>query len=427
MDLELVTIGTELLLGFTLDTNSAFLGQALADAGVRIARRTSVPDEPTAVRDAVREALSRSRLVITTGGLGPTRDDLSKNVVAELFGLPLEFHQDIWDDLAARWARMGRKIGGRNRCQAEVPRGAVILPNRWGTAPGLWITGTLGEVIMLPGVPAEMRGLVTHEVIPRLTARSGGRVVRSLVVRTTGMPESAVAERLSQVESTLPPLSLAYLPSLDGVDLRLTAWNLEPAAADAALTSAAERLTQELGEHVYGRGDADLAAVLLQECHSSSRTIAVAESCTGGMLGARITAIPGSSEVFRGGVVPYATQGKLRLGVRERILDIKGAVSEETVRAMATAVRELFGASMSVAVSGIAGPGGGSEDKPVGTVWFAFADDAGVESHKYVFPGSRHDVRARASQFALWGLLRRAKSAGAEGPAVARLPGPVSP
>ena len=427
MDLELVTIGTELLLGFTLDTNSAFLGQALADAGVRIARRTSVPDEPTAVRDAVREALSRSRLVITTGGLGPTRDDLSKNVIAELFELPLEFHQDIWDDLTARWARMGRKIGERNRCQAEIPRGALILPNRWGTAPGLWITGALGEVIMLPGVPAEMRGLATHEVIPKLLARSGGRVVRSLVVRTTGMPESTVAERLAQVEATVPPLTLAYLPSLEGVDLRLTAWELSPSAADAALARAAEHLSDALGEHVYGRGDDDLASVLLAECRSRQQTVAVAESCTGGMLGARITAIPGSSDVFRGGVVPYANQVKLRLGVPARILDTQGAVSEETVRAMATAVREEFGASIGAAISGIAGPGGGSEEKPVGTVWFAFADPAGVESHKYVFPGSRHDVRARASQFALWGLLRRAKSAGAKGPAVARLQGPVSP
>ena len=427
MDLELVTIGTELLLGFTLDTNSAFLGQALADAGVRIARRTSVHDEPDAVRDAVREALSRSRLVITTGGLGPTRDDLSKNVVAELFQLPLEFHQDIWDDLAARWARMGRKIGERNRCQAEVPRGALILPNRWGTAPGLWITGALGEVVMLPGVPAEMRGLVTHEVVPRLAARSGGRVVRSLVLRTTGMPESSVAERLAPAESTLPPLTLAYLPSLEGVDLRLTAWKLEPLEADAALSKAAARLSDALGDHVYGRGDADLAAVLLEECRSKGHTIAVAESCTGGMLGARITAIPGSSDVFRGGVVPYANHVKLRLGVPPRILDTDGAVSEEAVRAMATTVREEFGATIGAAVSGIAGPGGGSEAKPVGTVWFAFADDSGVESRKYVFPGSRHDVRARASQFALWGLLRRAKSAGAKGPAVARLQDPLSP
>src|ERR1043166_3259308 len=159
MDLELVTIGTELLLGFTVDTNSAFAGQALGEIGVRITRRTSVPDEPAAVRDAVGDALARSRLVLTTGGLGPTRDDLSKNEVAELLGLPLEFRPEIWEALTARWARMGRRIGERNRCQAEVPRGAAVLPNPRGTAPGLWITADRGEVIMLPGVPRGMRGL----------------------------------------------------------------------------------------------------------------------------------------------------------------------------------------------------------------------------------------------------------------------------
>ena len=183
MELELVTIGTELLLGFTVDTNSAFLGQALAAIGVRITRRTSVADEPAAVAAAVAEALARSRLVITTGGLGPTKDDLSKNVVAELLGLPLEFQQEIWDAIVARFTRMGRKLSDRNRCQAEVPRGATVLPNPRGTAPGLWISGALGEVIMLPGVPAEMRGLVNSEVVPRLSARSGGIAISRSSVR----------------------------------------------------------------------------------------------------------------------------------------------------------------------------------------------------------------------------------------------------
>ena len=172
MDLELITIGTELLLGFTIDTNSAFAGQALGEIGVRITRRTSVPDEPAAVREAVGEALARTGLVLTTGGLGPTKDDLSKNAVAELLGLPLEFRPEIWEALTARWARMGRKISERNRCQAEVPRGATVLPNPRGTAPGLWITAGRGEVVMLPGVPGEMRGLIREEVVPRLAARA---------------------------------------------------------------------------------------------------------------------------------------------------------------------------------------------------------------------------------------------------------------
>ena len=355
MDLELITIGTELLLGFTIDTNSAFAGQALGEIGVRITRRTSVPDEPAAVREAVGEALARTGLVLTTGGLGPTKDDLSKNAVAELLGLPLEFRPEIWEALTARWARMGRKISERNRCQAEVPRGATVLPNPRGTAPGLWITAGRGEVVMLPGVPSEMRGLVREEVVPRLAARSGGRVVRSRVLRTTGIPESALAERLAPVEEGLAPLTLAYLPSLEGVDLRLTAWNVPPEAADAALAAGATRLREPLGDHCYAEGETDLAAVLLDACRAQRLTIAVAESCTGGMVGERITEIAGSSDVFRGGVIAYANGVKeSMLGVPARILEVEGAVSEGTARAMAEAARSQLGASLAVAVSGVA-------------------------------------------------------------------------
>jgi nicotinamide-nucleotide amidase len=411
MSLELVTIGTELLLGFTVDTNSAFIGQTLAAAGVPVVRRTSVPDEAAAVRQAVDEALARTGLVLTTGGLGPTRDDLSKHAVAGLLGLPLEFREPIWEELVARWARMGRTIGERNRGQAEVPRGAVVLPNRWGTAPGLWIESPRGEVIMLPGVPAEMRGLLLHEVLPRLQTRGATRVVRSLVVRTTGIPESTLADRVADLEDGLAPLTLAYLPSLEGVDLRLTAWHQEAGPADAALDAAASALEARLGDHAYGRGDADLAGVLLAACGKRSLTLAVAESCTGGMVGARLTAVPGSSAVFLGGMICYADAVKVSLGVPPETLSAHGAVSEETVLAMARAARERFGSSLALAVTGIAGPDGGSERKPVGTVWFGVAAPGGEHATKAVFPGSRQDIRSRATQLALLELLRRAKVA----------------
>ena len=411
MDLELVTIGTELLLGFTVDTNSAFLGRALGEIGVRIVRRTSVPDEPAAVASAVSEALARTRLVITTGGLGPTKDDLSKNVVAELLGLPLEFHPEIWEAITARFARMGRKLSDRNRCQAEVPRGASVLPNPRGTAPGLWISGALGEIVMLPGVPGEMRGLVTNEVVPRLSSRAGGQVVRSLLLRTTAIAESALAERLEPVEDSLAPLTLAYLPDLEGVDLRLTAWSLQPGAATEQLEAAAERLRALVPEHVYGRGEDDLAGVLLDEYRRRKLRLAIAESCTGGMLGARITAIPGSSEVFVGGTIVYHNDLKRRLGVPTRILEEHGAVSEEAVDAMARAARDSFEVPVALALSGIAGPGGGAPDKPVGLVWFALADADGCETRRMVFPGTRHEIRVRAAQYALWCAWRRVQSA----------------
>ena len=275
MDLDLVTIGTELLLGFTVDTNSAFMGQVLGEAGVRIARRTSVRDDPADIQAAVHEALGRSRFVITTGGLGPTRDDMTKKVVAELFGAPLEFQPAIWDELVAKWARFGRTISESNRCQAEVPRGATVLPNTRGTAPGLWLTGTAGEVVMLPGVPSEMKGLLRDEVIPRLRLRAGGKAIISRVVRTTGIPESTLAERLSAVEDGLAPLTLAYLPGIEGVDLRVTGWDLTGADVGPLLDRAEGAIREVTGDHCYGTGDDDLAAVVLERLRGRRLTLAV--------------------------------------------------------------------------------------------------------------------------------------------------------
>ncbi len=409
MDIELVTIGTELLLGFTIDTNSAFMGQRLSEAGVRIARRTSVRDTPEEIRDAVRDALARSRFVITTGGLGPTRDDMTKKVVAELFGTPLEFQDWIWDRLVAKWASFGRTISPTNRCQAEVPRGATVLQNQRGTAPGLWLTGAAGEVVMLPGVPSEMKGLMVEEVVPRLAARSGGRAITSLVLRTTGIPESSLAERLAPVEDALGALTLAYLPGLEGVDLRLTAWDLAPGEAKPLLDQAATAIQAIVKDHGYGTGDDDLAAVLLSRLRERGLTVAVAESCTGGLIGQRITAIPGSSDGFLGGVIAYDNRVKTGLlGVDPALLERDGAVSESVAGAMAAGVARATGADLAVAVTGVAGPGGGSAAKPVGTVWFGFSVGGQVETLRVGFPGTREDIRGRASQAALHGLWRRA-------------------
>ena len=409
MDIELVTIGTELLLGFTVDTNSAFMGRTLAEAGVRIARRTSVRDTPAEICDAVHEALGRSKFVVTTGGLGPTRDDMTKKVVAELFGAPLEFQDGIWDELVAKWAKFGRTISATNRCQAEVPRGATVLPNRRGTAPGLWLSGPAGEVVMLPGVPSEMKGLLVEEVIPRLAERSGGRAITSLVLRTTGIPESSLAERLEAVEDGLGPLTLAYLPGLEGVDLRLTAWDMTATEAEPLLAQTGAAIQAVIKDHGYGTGEDDLAAVLLDRLRSKGLSMAVAESCTGGMIGERLTAIPGSSDVFLGGVIAYANGVKLGLlGVDPVVLERDGAVSEAVAGAMAAGAARATGADLAVAVTGVAGPGGGSESKPVGTVWFGFAVRGQVDTLRVGFPGTRVDIRGRASQFALHGLWRRA-------------------
>ena len=409
MELELVTIGTELVLGFTIDTNGAFAGQRLAEAGIRMSRRTSVRDDPAEIRDAVADALARRGLVITTGGLGPTRDDITKKAVADLFEVPLEMHEDLWEDLVARFARLGRRISPTNRTQAEVPRGATVLPNRWGSAPGLWLGGPRGEVIMLPGVPAEMRGLLVAEVIPRLLERrAGGEPIVSRLVRTTGVPESAVGERVGPLEAELAPLSVAYLPGYDGVDLRLTAWSLPPDDASRRLDQAVARLRAVFPGHVYGLGDDDLAAVLLAELRRRRLTLGVAESCTGGLVGSRLAAVAGASDVFRGGVIAYANEVKTALlDVPDGLLAEHGAVSEPVARAMAEGAARRTGAETAVAVTGIAGPDGGTPDKPVGTVWLAFAVRGAVDAVRVGLPGSRHDIQARSAQAALHGLWRR--------------------
>jgi nicotinamide-nucleotide amidase len=381
---------------------------------VEIVRRETAPDRAGAVQEAVRDALARTGVVLTTGGLGPTRDDLTKKAVAELFGRPLRLDAAVLKSLEQRFRRLGRPMPAINRTQAEVPEGAVVLPNPRGTAPGLWIEDDQGRfVILLPGVPSEMRGLLVDEVLPRLLQRQTAEgvgdarpVVLSRTIRTTGVPESAVAERVEPLEDSLQPLTLAYLPSLPGVDLRLTAWGLPRAEAEALLTDGVARLKAELGERYYGEESDDLAAVVLAQLRVRQATLAVAESCTGGMLGARITAVPGSSDVFLGGIIAYSNAVKTeQLGVPGDVLSAYGAVSEEAVSAMAVGVQRRFDAACTIAITGIAGPDGGTPEKPVGTVWLAARSGSTTRTVRRVFPGDREEIRGRTAQASL-DLLR---------------------
>jgi nicotinamide-nucleotide amidase len=411
MDLEVVTVGTELVLGLTLDTNAAEIARSLAAIGVRVVRQTTVGDERAAIRSAVSDGLGRVGFVIVTGGLGPTPDDITKQVVADLYGTPLDLDEDCLSALEQRFARLGRgPMPTTNRTQAEVPRGAVVLTNNRGTAPGLWLNGDLGSTVLLPGVPREMRYLLEREVKPRLTqlaVTSGATATISRTLRTTGVSESSLAERIGSLDYAFGQVTLAYLAGLEGVDLRLTAWQMSHDNAEEALERTVRRLRPVIGRDLYGEGDVELATVVLGQLRQLRYLLATAESCTGGLLGAKITAVPGSSDVYVGGVVCYSNDSKIRdLGVPAGLLQKEGAVSEAVATAMADGVCRRFGTAVGVALTGIAGPAGGTEEKPPGTVWIAVKWGDRMQTSGRWFPGGREQVRRRSAQAAL-DLVRR--------------------
>lgn len=403
-----MTVGTELLLGDTVDTDAAFAGRTFAACGIRVSRHVTVADIAADMTLAISEALDRTGLVLVTGGLGPTRDDITRDVVATLLGCPLEFNAAVWDDLVTRWARVGRTLSESNRTQAMVPHGGTVLPNRRGSAPGLWLETARGLVILLPGVPIELESLLAEQVMPRLEARLGLLEIRSRIYRTSGIPESRLGELLAPLEESLLPVTLAYLPDQTGVDLRLTAWELSGDDAEVALERAAKVVRRAAGEWIYAEGRTDLAELLLELLREMGLTLATAESCTGGMIGTRITAIPGSSDVYLGGVVSYANTAKTELlGVPAELIEAHGAVSEEVARVMALGAARRLGSSVAISVTGIAGPGGGSEQKPVGTVCLGWSVGGEVSSRRVQISGDREQVRIRASHAALLGLYQQ--------------------
>ena len=403
--IELLTIGDELLLGTTIDTNAAFLGQRLAAAGYRVMRHTTVGDEPAAIRTALRAALERVDCVICTGGLGPTPDDLTRPVVAALYQRELCLDEAWLAEIEQRFLARGLRMPENNRRQALVPAGATVFRNPRGTAPGLALSDpALGTTVLLPGVPGELRVLVEEQLLDYLELVIGsGNPIRSRTLRTTGIAESALAEQLAGLLDDLPHLTLAYLPTGIGIDLRLTTWGeLNEPEADRTLAAGEQRLRRAASQVIYGTGQEDLAAVVGARLRQEQLRLAVAESCTGGLLAARLTSVPGSSEYFLGGVVAYADAAKQALlGVAGETLRQFGAVSEQVALELAHGAARVTGASCSLAITGIAGPGGGTADKPVGTVWIARLLRGRAEAILYRLPGTREEVRARAAQAAL--------------------------
>jgi nicotinamide-nucleotide amidase len=407
MRIEVVTIGDELLLGYTIDTNAAHLARELAALGVEVVRRTTCGDTAESIATAVRDALDRSGAVITTGGLGPTSDDLTKPSIAALFGRGMVLDEEHLAWMRDRWATRwpARPMPDANVQQAMLPEGARKLTNHHGSAPGIWLEDAHGRwVAMLPGVPREMRGMLADTLLPLIRERLGDvrAVVRSRTLRTTGVAESAVADRIASIPGGVGEVELAYLPNVQGVDLRLTVRNVAPDTAELRLAESATRVRSVMAQAIYGEGDADLAAVVLDACRARGVTLGVAESCTGGMLGARLTAVPGSSEVFYGGVIAYHDALKRSLlGVSDSLLREHGAVSEPVVRAMASGARAAAGVDAALAITGVAGPGGGSPAKPVGTVWIALDFRGEVEARLLNLWGDRDEIRQRSAQWAM--------------------------
>jgi nicotinamide-nucleotide amidase len=408
---EVVTIGDELLLGFTIDTNAAHLAQRLASIGIHIAQRSTVGDDAAEIARVVRQALDRTGAVITTGGLGPTSDDLTKASIAAIFGRSMVIDEEHLAWMEQRWLkRFNRPLPATNRNQAMVPEGSTKLQNNHGSAPGIWLEDDAGRwVAMLPGVPREMRGMLADTLLPRLGSRvNATTVVRSLTLRTVGVAESALADQIESMDGGPLGVSLAYLPSIAGVDLRLSVRDIPADEAASRLDEAAARLRARVGESIYGEGDDDLAAVVLDLCRQRGLTIGVAESCTGGLLGARLTAIAGSSDVVQGGVISYSNRAKIELlGVDESLIRTHGAVSEQVACAMAAGARRATKASVGLAITGVAGPGGGSEEKPVGTVWIAVDINGDTQPRLLRMWGDREEIRQRSAQWTMELLRQR--------------------
>lgn len=405
-----VAVGDELLSGETTDTNGAWLGRSLASLGAPVVRRWVVGDDAEAVQAALSAALAVADLVIVTGGLGPTRDDLTRPAVAEFLGLELRSDPRIVEELRERFRARGLPdLPSSNLSQADVPRGAQLLANALGSAPGLLMEHEGRSVALLPGVPREMRAVFEDVLGDVLRERFEGRLA-PLVHRTlytTGVPESVLGEHVDEVRAGLPEeVDLAFLPGLRGVAIRIsTRSGVERAAA--VLDEAQAILEPIVAPFRIGMEKGDLVEAVAELLTSESLTLAVAESCTGGLMAKRITDYPGSSTYFRGGVIAYADRVKLELlGVEEAELVENGAVSEAVAAGMARGVADLLKTDVGVGITGIAGPGGGTSEKPVGTVWFAVAVRERVRTSHRVFSGDREAVRERASQAALLLLYR---------------------
>ncbi len=379
----ILTIGDELLIGQILNTNAAWLGTELTRAGAEVVRTVAVGDDRTLLEIELRRARKDADFVITTGGLGPTDDDVTRDAVAAQAGVDLEFDSEVFAQISRRFERRGRNVPESNRRQAMVPRGFTVLQNKAGTAPGLWFEDEDGRTIaILPGVPHEMRKLFEEEVLPRLQARSDLSIIEQRTIRTIGLGESHLHERLESALSNRPQsLRVAFLPETSGVRIRLTATGRDRVEVESVLRNAVDAIRSRIESYIYSMEDEPIELVVGRMLADRGLTIAVAESCTGGHVAHQLTNVAGSSAYVTGGVVAYSNRTKREiLEIPEEVLEREGAVSSEVAGLMAENVRRRFGTDIGISTTGIAGPSGGTPDKPVGTVWIGYSDSEGTET-----------------------------------------------
>jgi len=400
---ETITVGSELTRGQNIDTHSARLARALGQAGLRVAFQVSVGDFVDDIAAALTQALSRADVVVITGGLGPTLDDLSREGICQALGLRLHEDLRVWGGIQARFASFGKEPSANNRRQAMVPHGAAVLDNLNGTAPGLRLEASGKALFAFPGPPQELEPLIERELLPWLLQRQGQHAATRRL-QCYGLGESAVDQALEGVVPEGDSQSLAMLAHGHHVELILSALEPSAAAADAKVEALEAAVLDRLGERVYSLDGRGLEQVVVDLLREQRLDLAVAESCTGGLLASRVTRVPGASEAFKGGVITYSDEMKeLLLEVPPFVLKHAGAVSKDCALAMAVGLARKLDADYSLAITGIAGPTGGSGEKPVGTVHIALAGPAGVRHQRYEFRNSdRVGVQARAAQAALW-------------------------
>lgn len=408
MKVHLMTIGDEILIGQIIDTNSAWMAQQLNLQGIRISGGSSVGDVSTQIIRGLQLALEEADAVLITGGLGPTKDDITKKALAQFFGVGLRFHQDTFDRIKRMFERFNLPLSASHREQCYMPENAILLPNRMGTAPGMWFEYGHKVIVSMPGVPYEMQAIMSDEVIPRLKERFAIQPIAHRTIQTIGEGETTIADRIADIEDSLPPhIKLAYLPNLGRVRLRLTGISNDKDKLDVELDQYTRRIQARIPEWIFGYGEDKIEAVIGQMLKERALYLGTAESCTGGYLSHLITSIPGSSAYYKGSVIAYSNQVKMnQLAVSPQTLEQYGAVSEQTVREMVAGLCSLLQVDLALAVSGIAGPDGGTPEKPVGTIWLAVGNKEQVYTRK-ILAGKDRLKNIEIASVAALNLIRK--------------------